>query len=88
VALPAYIWIINGIRFLYTNTLHCQVPIERIPFPRSEKKFADDREPRRSQSPIGRPKNPAIERFRPPVCRQLKIDTNVAQPESAQAMST
>jgi len=38
VALPTYIQIISGLRFLYTNTLHCQVPIERILFPRSEKK--------------------------------------------------
>jgi site-specific recombinase XerD len=39
VALPTYIQIISGLRFLYTNTLHCQVPIQRIPFPRSEEKL-------------------------------------------------
>ena len=39
VALPTYIQIISGLRFLYTNTLHCQVPIGRIPFPRSEEKL-------------------------------------------------
>ena len=38
-ALPTYIQIISGLRFLYTNTLHCQVPIGRIPFPRSEEKL-------------------------------------------------
>jgi integrase/recombinase XerD len=39
VALPTYIQIVSGLRFLYTNTLHRQIGIERIPFPRSEKKL-------------------------------------------------
>jgi len=39
VALPTYIQIVSGLRFLYTNTLHRQVGIERIPFPRYEKKL-------------------------------------------------
>ena len=39
VALPTYIQIVSGLWFLYTNTLHRQIGIERIPFPRSEKKL-------------------------------------------------
>jgi len=39
VALPTYIQIVSGLRFLYTNTLHRQIGIERIPFPRYEKKL-------------------------------------------------
>ena len=38
-ALPTYIQIVSGLRFLYTNTLHRQIGIERIPFPRYEKKL-------------------------------------------------
>jgi integrase/recombinase XerD len=39
VALPTYIQIVSALRFLYTNTLHRQVSIERIPFPRYERKL-------------------------------------------------
>ena len=39
VALPTYIQIVSALRFLYTNTLHHQISIERIPFPRYEKKL-------------------------------------------------
>jgi integrase/recombinase XerD len=39
VALPTYIQIVSALRFLYTNTLHRQIDIERIPFPRYEKKL-------------------------------------------------
>jgi site-specific recombinase XerD len=39
VALPIHIQIVSGLRFLYANTLHRQVSIERIPFPRYEKKL-------------------------------------------------
>src|SRR5882672_9421593 len=39
VSLPAYIQIICGLRFFYTNTLHRQVGIERIPLPRYERKL-------------------------------------------------
>jgi integrase/recombinase XerD len=35
----SYIQAICGLRFLYTNTLHLQVGIERIPLPRYEKKL-------------------------------------------------
>ena len=36
VSLPAYIQVVCGLRFFYTNTLHRQVGIERIPLPRYE----------------------------------------------------
>ena len=39
IALPTYIQIVSGLRFLYTNTLHRQIGIERIPFPRYERKL-------------------------------------------------
>jgi integrase/recombinase XerD len=39
VALPTYIQVVSALRFLYTNTLHRQIGIERIPFPRYEKKL-------------------------------------------------
>ena len=39
VALPTYIQIVSGLRFLYANTLQRQVGVERIPFPRYEKKL-------------------------------------------------
>src|SRR5258708_18861738 len=38
-ALPTYIQIVSALRFLYTHTLHRQIGIERIPFPRYEKKL-------------------------------------------------
>jgi integrase/recombinase XerD len=39
VALPTYIQVVSALRFLYTNTLHRQIGIERIPYPRYEKKL-------------------------------------------------
>ena len=39
VSLPSYIQAVCGLRFFYTNTLHRQVGIERIPLPRYEKKL-------------------------------------------------
>lgn len=35
----SYIQAICGLRFLYTNTLHLQVGMERMPLPRYEKKL-------------------------------------------------
>lgn len=39
VSWSTYIQTVSGLRFLYTNTLHRQVAIEHIPFPRQEKKL-------------------------------------------------
>ncbi len=39
VSLSSYIQAVCGLRFLYTNTLHLQIGIERIPLPRYEKKL-------------------------------------------------
>jgi integrase/recombinase XerD len=39
VSLSSYIQAICALRFLYTNTLHLQIGIERIPLPRYEKKL-------------------------------------------------
>ena len=39
VSLSSYIQSVCGLRFLYTNTLHLQIGIERIPLPRYEKKL-------------------------------------------------
>jgi integrase/recombinase XerD len=39
VSLSPYIQSVCGLRFLYTNTLHLQIGIERIPLPRYEKKL-------------------------------------------------
>jgi integrase/recombinase XerD len=39
VKLPSYIQAICGLRFFYRNTLNRKVEIERIPFPRREKKL-------------------------------------------------
>ena len=39
VSLSSYIQAVCGLRFLYSNTLHLQVGIERIPLPRYEKKL-------------------------------------------------
>jgi integrase/recombinase XerD len=39
VALPTYIQIVSGLRFLYAHTLQRQIGMERIPFPRYEKKL-------------------------------------------------
>lgn len=39
VSLSSYIQAVCSLRFLYTNTLHRQVAVERIPFPRHERKL-------------------------------------------------
>jgi site-specific recombinase XerD len=39
VSLSSYIQAVCGLRFLYTNTVHLQIGIERIPLPRYEKKL-------------------------------------------------
>jgi len=39
VPLSSYVQSVCGLRFLYTNTLHLQIGIERIPLPRYEKKL-------------------------------------------------
>jgi integrase/recombinase XerD len=39
VALPTYIQIVCTLRFFYTQTLNQKVAIDRIPFPRREKKL-------------------------------------------------
>jgi len=39
VSLSSYIQAVCSLRFLYTNTLHRQVAVERIPLPRYEKKL-------------------------------------------------
>jgi site-specific recombinase XerD len=39
VSLPSYIQALSGLRFLYTNTLHLQIDIARIPLPRYESKL-------------------------------------------------
>ena len=39
VSLPTYIQVICAIRFFYTHTLNRKISIERIPFPRREKKL-------------------------------------------------
>jgi integrase/recombinase XerD len=39
VALPTYIQIVSALRFLYAHTLQRQIAMERIPFPRYEKKL-------------------------------------------------
>ena len=39
VALPTYIKIVSVLRFLYANTLHRQIGIERTSFPRYKKKL-------------------------------------------------
>ncbi len=39
VALPTYIQMVCALRFFYTHTLNQKVAIDRIPFPRGEKKL-------------------------------------------------
>src|ERR1039457_725748 len=39
VSLPSYIQAVCWLRFLYTNTLHLQIDIARIPLPRYKKKL-------------------------------------------------
>ena len=39
VSLPTYIQTVCALRFFYTHTLHRKVAIERIPFPRRERKL-------------------------------------------------
>ena len=39
VSLPTYIQVVCALRFFYTHTLNRKISIERIPFPRREKKL-------------------------------------------------
>ena len=63
VALPTYIQIVSGLRFLYTNTLHRQIGIERIPFPRSEKNLPIILSREEVKALLEAPKTSATERF-------------------------
>ena len=39
VSLSTFIQVVSALRFFYTHTLHQKIPIERIPFPRRERKL-------------------------------------------------
>jgi integrase/recombinase XerD len=57
VSLSSYIQAVSGLRFLYTNTLHLQVGIERIPLPRYEKKLPVILSPEEVRMILAAPKN-------------------------------
>lgn len=57
VSLPTYIQAVCGLRFLYSNTLHLQVGIERIPLPRYEKKLPVILSPEEVKLLLAAPKN-------------------------------
>jgi integrase/recombinase XerD len=57
VSLSVYIQAVCGLRFLYTNTLHLQIGIERIPLPRYEKKLPVILSPEEVKSMLAAPKN-------------------------------
>jgi integrase/recombinase XerD len=57
VSLSVYIQTVCGLRFLYTNTLHLQIGIERIPLPRYEKKLPVILSPEEVKSMLAAPKN-------------------------------
>ena len=57
VSLSSYIQSVCGLRFLYTNTLHLQVGIERIPLPRYEKKLPVILSPEEVKSLLAAPKH-------------------------------
>jgi integrase/recombinase XerD len=57
VSLSSYIQAVCGLRFLYTNTLHLQVGIERIPLPRYEKKLPVILSPEEVKVLLQAPKN-------------------------------
>ena len=52
-SLSSYIQTVCGLRFLYSNTLHRSVGIDRIPLPRYEKETPRDFEPCGSSTPAG-----------------------------------
>ena len=60
VALPTYIQIVSGLRFLYANTLQRQVGVEHIPFPRCRWQLDqdDDLGSHRVHSPLSPPRSP------------------------------
>jgi site-specific recombinase XerD len=57
VSLSSYIQAVCGLRFLYSNTLHLQVGIERIPLPRYEKKLPIILSPLEAKLLLEAPKN-------------------------------
>jgi integrase/recombinase XerD len=57
VSLSAYIQTVCGLRFLYSNTLHRSVSIDRIPLPRYEKKLPVILSPAEVQRLLATPKN-------------------------------
>ena len=57
VSLSAYIQTVCGLRFLYSNTLHRSVSIDRIPLPRYEKKLPVILSPAEVQRLLAEPKN-------------------------------
>src|SRR5260370_2481508 len=57
VSLSAYIQTVCGLRFLYSNTLHRSVSIDRIPLPRHEKKLPVILSPAEVQRLLTTPKN-------------------------------
>jgi site-specific recombinase XerD len=57
VSLPSYIQSVCALRFLYTNTLHLQIGVERIPLPRYEKKLPVILSPEEVGSILAAPKN-------------------------------
>ena len=57
VSLSAYIQTVCGLRFLYSNTLHRSVSIDRIPLPRYEKKLPVILSPAEVQRLLETPKN-------------------------------
>jgi len=57
VSLSAYIQTVCGLRFLYSNTLHRSVGIDRIPLPRYEKKLPVILSPAEVQRLLETPKN-------------------------------
>ena len=63
VSLSSYIQAVCGLRFLYSNTLHLQVGIERIPLPRYEKKLPIILSPWKSSSSWRRPRTSFTARF-------------------------
>jgi integrase/recombinase XerD len=56
-SLSAYIQTVCGLRFLYSNTLHRSVSIDRIPLPRYEKKLPVILSPAEVQHLLETPKN-------------------------------
>ena len=57
VSLSSYIQTVCGLRFLYSNTLHRSVSIDRIPLPRYEKKLPVILSPAEVQRLLETPKN-------------------------------